>query len=73
MSIILTLEQKVVEDIVHVLKRLPFQPHFLTDLEAQHEAHLAPPVELSDAPVDNPVDIAPTVDPVVSVDAPSVG
>jgi len=73
MNIILKLEQKVVEDILYILKRLPFQPHFLIDLEAQIEAHFAPSVELADAPVNNPVDIAPTVDPIVSVDAPSVG
>ena len=53
MSIILMLEQKVVEDIVHVLKRLPFQPHFLIELEAQLEAQLASPVQ---APVETPVE-----------------
>jgi len=55
MSIILTLEQKVVEDIVHVLKRLPFQPHFLIELEAQLEAQLQPPAEApAEAPVETP-------------------
>lgn len=56
MSIILKLEQKVVEDIVHVLKRLPFQPHFLVELEAQLEAQLA---SLAEAPSEAPVETPP--------------
>jgi hypothetical protein len=60
MSIILTLEQKVVEDIVHVLKRLPFQPHFLIELEAQLEAQLASPVQAPvEAPAEAPVETPP--------------
>jgi hypothetical protein len=60
MSIILKLEQKVVEDIVHVLKRLPFQPHFLVELEAQLEAQLASPVQApAEAPAEAPVEAPP--------------
>jgi hypothetical protein len=56
MSIILTLEQKVVEDIIAVIKRLPFQPHFLVHLEEQLESQLAK--------IETPVVEAAPVDPV---------
>ena len=73
MNIILKFEQKVVEDIVYILKRLPFQPHFLIDLEEQLETQLARPVEPVDPPVDIPVDPIPAIVVTAPVDAPPVG
>lgn len=66
MSIILNLEKKVVEDIIAVIKRLPFQPHFLVHLEEQLEAQL----ESLNAPAVDPViPAAPAVaDPVAAAE-----
>lgn len=35
MNIILTLDKKIVEDIIYMIKSMPFQPSFLVDLETQ--------------------------------------
>jgi hypothetical protein len=64
MSIVLKLEEKIVHDIIHVLKRLPFHPHFLIELEAQFEAQRTP--DLVAAPA-----VAAPVAPVVADPAPA--
>ena len=38
MKIILSLDHTVVSDIINILRRLPFQPHFLKDFEDQLES-----------------------------------
>jgi hypothetical protein len=73
MSIILTLEQKTVEDIVAVLKRLPFQPHFLIHIEEQLESQLVSKAkqEVPAVPEVIPAPIAePVVETLLAEDAP---
>jgi len=45
MKILLSLEHTVAGDILNILRRLPFQPHFLMDFEMQLEKMVADPVE----------------------------
>jgi hypothetical protein len=62
MNIILNLEQKVVEDIVYMIKGMPSQPSFLSDIESQLADQLVEPA----APA---VEESPAVEE-VSVEAP---
>jgi len=55
MKILFSLEHTVAGDILNILRRLPFQPHFLVDFEAQLEKMVADPAEA-----------APAVEPAVS-------
>lgn len=49
MKILLSLEHTVVGDILNILRRLPFQPHFIMDFEAQLEKMI--PAEPKEIPV----------------------
>ena len=59
MKILLSLEHTIVSDIANILRRLPFQPHFLKDFEAQLEAMVVEPV------------VAPVIAPVVDLATPA--
>ena len=48
MNIFLTLDQKTVEDIIYMLKGMPSQPAFLTEIEEQLAAHLVEPAPVED-------------------------
>jgi hypothetical protein len=45
MKILFTLEHTIATDILNILRRLPFQPHFLTDFEAQLNSMVSAPSE----------------------------
>lgn len=48
MNIILTLDQKTVEDIIYMIKSMPFQPSFLVDLETQLAEQIAEVPEVTE-------------------------
>jgi len=71
MKILFSLEHTVASDILNILRRLPFQPHFMVDFEAQLEKMVADPIEAAPA-AESAVSAAPVAATVAPVaDAPA--